>query len=129
MIVLDSSAAVDLLAGRADRDWVEALIAGDPDVHSPHLLDVEVANALRSMVGRGELRATEARGAIDDLYDLDVARYPHIELLDRMWELRAHITAYDAAYVALAEAIDATLVTTDARLARSHGHRARIVAP
>jgi predicted nucleic acid-binding protein len=129
VIVLDSSAAVDFLSGRADRDWVEAQIEDDPDVHSPHLLDVEVTNALRGMVRRGELRATEARGAIDDLYDLDVVRYPHVDLLDRIWELRANVTAYDAAYLALAELLDATLVTTDARLARVHGHRARVVAP
>jgi predicted nucleic acid-binding protein len=129
VIVLDSSAAVEYLALRSHGEWVEAQIEDDSDVHSPHLLDVEVVNALRGMVLRNELRAIEARGAIYDLYDLDVARYPHVDLLDRIWELRANVSAYDAAYIALAELLDATLVTTDARLARTHGHRARIVAP
>jgi predicted nucleic acid-binding protein len=129
MIVLDSSAAVDLLTSRESRDWVETRIADDPDVHIPHLLDVEVASALRQMVTRGAIEATDAQGALDDLADLDVARYPHVELLDRVWELRTHLSAYDGVYVALAEVLEAALVTTDARLARSHGHAAHIVSP
>lgn len=129
MIVLDSSAAIDYLASRTTRDWVDARIADDPDVHDPHLLDVEVASGLRNLVERGELRQSDARTALEDLAELDIARYPHVEFLDRIWELRSHVTPYDATYVALAEALDAELVTTDARLARAHGHRARIVCP
>jgi len=129
VIVLDSSATVEYVALREHADWVETVIEDDPDVHSPHVLDVEVASALRKLVGRGELRGAAARRALNDLAELDIARYPHVGLLDRIWELRSVLTPYDAAYIALAELLDATLVTTDARLARSHGHRARIVAP
>jgi predicted nucleic acid-binding protein len=129
VIVLDSSAAVEYLTDREHAPWVDDRIGTDPDVHGPHLLDVEVASALRNLVERGEVRQSYARTALDDLLDLDITRYPHLGLLDRMWDLRAHVSAYDAAYVALAEILDATLVTTDARLARTQGHRARIVAP
>jgi predicted nucleic acid-binding protein len=129
VIVLDSSATVEYVALRGHAGWVERVIEDDPDVHSPHLLDVEVASALRKLVRRGELRGVDARRALSDLAELDIARYPHLDLLDRMWELRSALTPYDAAYVALAELLDANLVTTDARLARSHGHRARILAP
>ena len=129
MIVLDSSAVVEYLAVRANGPWVEGVIDDDPDVHSPHLLDVEVASALRSLVSRGELRQSDARRALADLVELDIARYPHIDLADRIWDLRSHVSPYDATYVALAEALGADLVTTDGRLARAHGHRARIVCP
>lgn len=129
MIVLDSSAAVEYLALRDLGGWVDDRIQEDPDVHTPHLFDVEVANGLRGLVHRGELRASDARAALGDLVDLDLARYPHVDLLERIWELRTHVTSYDAAYVALAEVLDATLVTTDGRLARTHGHRARVVTP
>lgn len=129
MIVLDSSAAVDYLASREPREWVDEHVQRDPDVHAPHLLDVEVASGLRRLVMNRELSARAAAAALEDLGDLDVARYAHLELLDRIWELRAHVTPYDAVYVALAEVLDATLVTTDGRLARAHGHRARIVSP
>jgi predicted nucleic acid-binding protein len=129
VIVLDSSAAVDYFVGRVDGEWVQRRLLEDPDLHGPHLLDVEVAHALRSLVSRAELRSSDARRALDDLAELDVRRYPHTLLLDRVWQLRRHVTAFDATYVALAEALDATLVTTDQRLARTHGHRARIVVP
>ena len=129
MIVLDGSAAVDYLASREPREWVGEHVRRDPDVHAPHLLDVEVASGLRKLVANRELSAGAVAAALEDLADLDVARYSHVELLDRIWQLRAHVTPYDAAYVALAEVLDATLVTTDGRLARSHGHRARIVSP
>lgn len=129
MIVLDSSAAVDYVAGRDFGRWVEQRLLDDPDLHAPHLLDVEVANALRWLVAGRKVSAGAARRALDDILELRMRRYPHAELLDRMWELRTHITPYDASYVALAEALGATLITTDTRLARSHGHRARIVAP
>lgn len=129
MIVLDSSATVEYVALREHGGWVETVIEDDPDVYSPHLLDVEVTSALRKLVSRGELRGADARRALGELAELDIARYPHVGLLGRIWALRSALTPYDAAYVALAELLDATLVTTDMRLARSHGHRARILAP
>ncbi len=128
MIVLDSSATVHLFANLARADWVRGQLQLE-SIHAPSLLDVEVANALRGLVARGELAQTDARRALDDYSDVALRRYPHTFLLGRIWQLRTHVTAYDAAYIALAEALDAPLVTTDLRLARSHGHRARIVAP
>jgi predicted nucleic acid-binding protein len=119
LIVLDGSAAVDYLLERAHGEWVDAQIAADPDVHTPHLLDVEVLNAIRNLLSRGEIRAERARGALQDLAVLDIARYPHVPLLQAIWQLRPNLSAYDAAYVALAELLGARVVTTDARLARA----------
>jgi predicted nucleic acid-binding protein len=129
VIVLDGAGVVDYLAGREYGPWIEAQLIADGDVHVPHLLDIEVANALRGLVAGDRLSQRDARRALDDFADLELARYPHTPFLERVWQLRTHVTAYDAMYVALAEVLDATLVTTDARLARSHGHRARIVSP
>lgn len=129
MIVLDGSAAVDFLAERAEGTWVEARLFEDPDLHSPYLVDLEVANALRGLVHRRELTNVDAERALVDFRELALRRYPHAPLMSRIWDLRTYLTAYDASYIALAEALEATLVTTDLRLARSHGHRARIVAP
>jgi predicted nucleic acid-binding protein len=131
VIVLDSAAAVDYLVGdRFTAEWVEAqLDAGRWDIHAPHLVDVEVVGTVRRIAARGELPATRAADAIDTLALLTLVRYPHVQLMQRMWQLRDTVAAPDAAFVALAEALDAPLVTTDRRLARSHGHNASIVAP
>jgi predicted nucleic acid-binding protein len=88
-------------------------------------LDIEVVQIVRRYQRLGELSAEHGERAIDDLLDLPVDRYPHRPLLPRVWELRANLTAYDAAYVALAEALEAPLLTRDARLARA-AHRARV---
>lgn len=125
--MLDASAAVELLLGTPPGARIAQRLVGDGDpVQAPHLLDVEVASALRRAVARRLLDATRAAEALDDLADLAVVRYPHGPLLGRMWELRAKLSAYDAAYVALAEALGAPLVTRDARLGRAGGHRARV---
>ena len=129
MIVLDGAAAVDYLAGLEHGEWVEAQLDGEADVHVPHVLDLEVVSAFRRLVALGMLSRRRAEEAIADLAELAARRYGHLILLDRIWQLRTHVTPYDAAYIALAEALGATLVTTDVRLARAHGHRARIVAP
>lgn len=129
MIVVDCSAVVDYLLERRHGPWVEERLRDDGDVHGPHLLDVEVVNVLRNLELRGFLPTADALRALDDYVEFDVARYSHLPLLGRIWALRAHVTAYDAAYIALSELLDAPLVTTDARLARTHGHRAQIVAP
>ena len=127
MIVLDASAAVELLlhtaAGASVAEWIE-----DPDeaVHVPHLLDVEVAQVMRRYVAARELTAAEAAAAIDLLRDLPLDRHAHDVLLDRIWELRSNLSAYDATYVALAEALDADLLTCDTRLARAPGSTARV---
>ena len=129
MTVLDSSAAVDYFVQAANGSWVEERLLADPDLHAPHVVDLEVANGLRGLVRRRELADADALEALLDFRELALVRYPHTVLVPRIWELRAHVTTYDAAYVALAEELDATLITTDLRLARTHGHRARIVAP
>lgn len=128
MIVLDASAAADFLLPREPQaSWIEdRLLRPGESLHAPHLIDVEVASTLRRRVFRGEISHRSARLILRDLADLDMTRYPHVGLLERVWELRANLTAADAAYVALAEALDAPLVTTDATLARAPGHRARI---
>jgi predicted nucleic acid-binding protein len=128
VIVLDSSATVHLFANLTQADWVRGRLDVE-SVHAPYLLDIEVANALRGLVARRELAQADARRALEDYADVAVRRYPHALFLDRIWQLRTHVTAYDAVYIALAEALDAPLVTTDLRLARTHGHRARIVTP
>jgi len=127
VIVLDASAAVELVLRLPLGDAVAARLA-DPDqaVHAPHLLAVEVAQVVRRYVQGGELRPERGEEALRDLADLDVVHHPHEPLLPTIWRLRSNLTAYDAAYVALAEALDAPLLTLDARLARSPGHAARI---
>jgi predicted nucleic acid-binding protein len=129
LIVLDSSAAVDYLARRAPGDWVAEQIFAEPTLHAPHVLDVEVVSALRRLVRTASIAEATAAAALARLLQLDVTRYPHLPLIPRMWELRAVASASDAAFVALAESLDAVLVTTDARLARTHGLRVEILAP
>lgn len=104
----------------------ERLLDSAESLHAPHLLDVEVAQILRRFVRRGELAPDRAREALDDLASLPLERYSHEILLSRVWTLRENLTAYDAVYVALAEILDATLLTRDARIPRAPGHAARI---
>ncbi len=130
MLVVDASAVTDLLLGRPGADAVaEHLRDHEFDLHAPHLLDLEVLNALRRVVAAGDASAARAAEAIDDLRALPVERHRHDVLVPRIWELRENLSAYDAAYVALAEAIadePATLVTADARLARATGALSRV---
>lgn len=95
-------------------------------LHAPHLLDIEVANALRRLVHRKEIAAVRAAQVFEDFAQLLIQRHVHEPLLPRIWQLRDALTPYDAAYVALAEALDAPLLTCDGKLARAHGHRAAI---
>ena len=95
-------------------------------LHAPHLLDVEVVSVLRRFVRDGSLDEEEAQAAIGDLLALDLERHSHEALLERAWDLRANVTTYDAVYVALAEALDATLLTCDSRLARAPRAKTRI---
>lgn len=123
MLVVDASAVAELLLRGAPAETVaRELREHDFDVHAPHLLDVEVLSALRRLVATGAASAERARQALDDLLDLRIVRYPHDVLALRMWQLRENFSAYDAAYVALAEAltdVGASLLTADARLARA----------
>lgn len=100
----------------------------DPDttLHAPHLIDLEVAHAVRRYHRDGLIGARRGSEALRSLRELSLERYSHEMLLGRVWQLRGNMSAYDAAYVALAETLSATLLTYDARLARAGGHRARI---
>jgi predicted nucleic acid-binding protein len=127
VIVVDASALLEFLLQTPLGIRVEARLFRDEDeFHSPHLLDVEVTQALRRLVRAGEVTAERAIEAIEDLIDLDLHRHAHLDLLTRAWTLREDVTAYDAMYVALAEALDATVVTCDTPLANAPGHRAHI---
>lgn len=127
MIVVDASALLEFLLQTPLGTRVEARLFRDEDeFHSPHLIDVEVTQGLRRLVRAGEVSADRAAEAIDDLIDLDIHRHAHLDLLTRAWKLRENVTAYDAMYVALAEALDATVVTCDLPLSKSPGHRAHI---
>ena len=127
MIVLDASAAVDwLLQTSAGRQIEKRIFSRNQSLHAPHLLDLEVGQVLRRLVREDAIPAQRAEEAIRDLLDLRVTRYPHFLLLPRIWQLRDNFSTYDAAYVVLAEELDATLITRDARLASAPGHRARV---
>ena len=127
MIVLDASAVLELLLGTPRGVRVADRIApGGETLHAPHLLDVEVAQVLRRYVAMQALAEDEARAALGYMADLDVTRYAHDFLLPRIWQLRGNLTAYDAAYVSLAEVLDAPLLTFDAGIANAPGHTARI---
>lgn len=125
MIVIDASAVLELVL-RTERGGRVADRVLDPRerLHGPHLLDIEVAQTLRRLVLLKELQPRRAELALDDYLALVIERYAHVDLLPRLWSLRDALTAYDAAYVALAEGLGAPVVTCDAKLARSHGHTA-----
>jgi predicted nucleic acid-binding protein len=116
VIVVDASAMTELLLQTDLGTRVERRLLRDEDLHAPHLLDVEVLSALRRLVRTGEVASERAEDAIDDLQLLRLARHGHEDLLPRVWDLRDNVTAYDAVYVALTEALDATLVTCDRAL-------------
>ena len=127
MIVVDASALLEFLLQTSLGARVEARLFGEEDeLHAPHLLDVEIAQGLRRLVRTGEVSSGRAEEAIADFTDLDLHRHAHLDLLDRAWKLRDNISAYDAMYVALAEAIEAPIITCDSPLAKAPGHRARI---
>lgn len=127
MIVVDASAMADLLL-RTPRGMrvAERVLVSEETLHVPHLLDVEVAHALRRLTLQGQLTGERGRDALEDLSVLPLNRYSHTELISRVWGLRSSLTAYDAAYAALAEALEARIVTTDGRFSRAHGYDAEI---
>ncbi|MFN7961797.1 MAG: type II toxin-antitoxin system VapC family toxin [Thermoanaerobaculia bacterium] len=127
MIVVDASVALELVLATPLAGSVRArLFRPQETLHAPHLLDVEVANALRRGVAAGRVSSRRGKEALDLLGELPLHRYPHELLLPRIWELRQNATAYDAAYLALAEGLSAPLLTLDARLAAAPGHRAKV---
>jgi predicted nucleic acid-binding protein len=123
VIVLDASAAIDwLLQTSAGRRIEQRIYSQNESLHAPHLLDLEVTQVLRRLVREGVISVHRADQAIEDLLDLRLTRYPHLVLLPRIWQLRHNLSAYDAAYIALAEKLGARLVTRDGQLASAPGH-------
>jgi predicted nucleic acid-binding protein len=127
MIVLDASAAVDwLLQTSAGRSIEKRIYSRNETLHAPHLLDLEVTQVLRRLALQRVVPVHRADEAVRDLLDLRITRYPHVVLLPRIWQLRHNLSAYDAAYIVLAEKLGAALVTRDVRLASASGHAAAI---
>jgi len=127
-VVLDASATVALLADDGPAGaWVAKIVAGAA-LFAPELMPFEAANILRRQTLAGLLDPSEAALAHTDLAALPVRRFPYPAVADRVWGLRANLTAYDAAYVALAETLRAPLVTLDARLGRATGPRCEVLA-
>ena len=128
MIVLDASAAAAVLLnlGRDAPRIRERMGQAGDDLHAPHLFEIEVASVLRRHALNGSLSPGRARLALGRLSALSISLYPHSAMLPRIWELRDNVSAYDAAYIALAETLEAPLVTRDARLARAPGIRAEV---
>lgn len=123
MIVIDASAITEALVGRdADTELLDVLSG---DVAAPHLLDVEVLSALRGLTLGGKLTIQAANAARASHFALTIARHEVEPLANRVWQLRNRFTSYDACYVALAEALDATLYTCDAKL-ESNAHAAEV---
>jgi predicted nucleic acid-binding protein len=126
MLVVDASCLCEVLTGSPGAEVVRRRLAADTDHAAPHIVDVEVFGIIRREFMRGRLDRTAAELAIDDLGSWPGQRFGHRFLLPRAWELRDTIRGCDAMYVALAEALDATLVTTDRRLAAAAGPTCRI---
>lgn len=126
MIVLDASAVIDWLLQTPAGQRIESRIYSHSEsLHAPHLLDLEVAQVLRRLVREGAVSIHRADQAVEDLQDLRMTRYPHVVFLPRIWRLRQNLSAYDVAYIALAEQLGATLLTRDTRLASFRNHVAQ----
>ena len=127
MRVLDASLVVEILlqtplgARHTDR-----VLDSNESLHTPHLLEIETLQAIRRLTLAGDISIGHAEAALTALLDLPLIRHEHTPFIGRIWALRASMTAYDATYVALAEGLPAVLFTCDGKLARAHGHRARI---
>ena len=125
MIVVDASVILEILLNSRVAPGIALRISAN-SLHAPHVLDLEVTHALRRLVRTAQLGDTRGEQALADLMELRVTRYPHTPFLPRIWGLRNNLSAYDASYVALAESLDAVLLTRDAFLASAPGHEAQI---
>ena len=127
-MVLDASAVIEMLLWTDRAESIcDRVLVSEESRHAPHLLDVEVAQVIRRYWLIGVIDDLRGNQMIDDLSDLPIDRHAHTLLLPRIWKLRGNLTVYDAVYIALAEALDAPLVTCDERLATARGHSARII--
>lgn len=126
MLVVDAGVLFEVVAGTSRSEALRQLLAADDDQMAPHLIDAEVFGVIRKHHELGRLDGTAAHQAVEDLRDWPGERMSHRPLLERAWDLRSTVRGSDELYVALAEAMDATLLTTDARLARAPGPRCTI---
>jgi predicted nucleic acid-binding protein len=129
MLVVDAGCLFEALVGTPVGGRIKRYLADDQEHAAPHVADVEVLNVIRRHHLDGRLDETSARQAVEDLQLWPGERFAHTSLIPRVWELRHNVRGWDAFYVALAEALDATLLTLDARLARSSGPRCRVLVP
>jgi predicted nucleic acid-binding protein len=127
LIVIDASALIEILlrTERADR-LMDRAFAGTEQMHAPQLLDIEITQVFRRLVQQKQITAARAGQSLEDLAGLFIERHDQQLLVQRIWQLRDSLSAYDGAYIALAEALAAPLLTCDAKLAGTHGHRAKI---
>jgi predicted nucleic acid-binding protein len=126
MLIVDASCLYEVVAPTARTGQIQERFDADPDLAAPHAIDVEVLSVIRRDHMRGLLDNTAALLAMQDLRDWPGQRFSHRPLLERAWELRHNVRAWDAFYVALAEALDATLITRDVHLGRVPGLRCDI---
>jgi predicted nucleic acid-binding protein len=126
VLVVDTSAVIHALVHRPAHPDLLRRLADDDDLGAPHLIDLEVLQALRRMVRIGELTDHQAADLRTDFAAMPLLRFPHTGVADRVWSLRDNLTAYDAAYVALAETMRCPLITSDARMAKASGHLANV---
>jgi predicted nucleic acid-binding protein len=127
LIVIDASALIEILLQTARAEPLMARVLEPTQrAHAPQLLDVEITQVLRRLVQRKELTVARAEQALDDLNNLVIERHDHQPLIRRVWQLRDSLSAYDGTYVALAEALEAPLLTCDSKLAGARGHRAKV---
>ena len=125
MIVLDASAALKMILRHEGSDELAARVVGQ-DLHAPALIEVEVVSGLRRLLRQRRIAEDRALIGLEWFLDLAIEMHSGVELTRRIFGLRYSLSAYDAAYVAVAELIGAPLLTADGRLSRAHGHRARV---
>jgi len=124
MIVIDASAVLEILSRTAKGIELEAALP-ERDLHAPHVIDLEVLNAVRGWERTSVIRPAEATDILNAFLAIGITRYPHTPLADRIWALRHNLTAYDAAYLALAQALDAELLTMDSGLRKMAARKKR----
>lgn len=129
MLIVDASVLFGIVADVPDSESLRRRLASDPDQAAPHLVDAEVLSVIEAHHRAGALDTTAASQAVEDLRSWPGERWSHRLFLERAWELRHNVRSYDALYVALAEALDATLLTLDLRLTRAPGIRCLIEVP